>query len=89
MPTKKEDRNYKAEAARETPERQQARRDRMNARYAYEKKNGDLPSTTHVDHKKPISKGGTNAPSNLRAIPKAQNESFKRDGPGGKQRGKA
>ena len=89
MPTKKEDRNYKAEAARETPARQQARRDRMNARYAYEKKHGDMPSTTHVDHKTPISQGGTNAASNLRAIPKAQNESFKRDGPGGKQKGRA
>ena len=89
MPTKPENRNYKAEAAKETPARQQARRDRMNARYAYEKANGDLPSTTHVDHKKPISQGGTNAKSNLRAIPKAQNESFDRAGPGGKQKGKA
>lgn len=89
MPTPASKRDYKAEAAKETPARQQARRDRMKARYDYEKKNGDLPSTTHVDHKKPISQGGTNAPGNLRAIPKAKNESFKRDGPGGKQKGKA
>lgn len=89
MPTKPENRNYKAEAARETPARQQARRDRMKARYDYEKEHGNLPSDVHVDHKKPISQGGTNAKSNLRAIPKARNESFNRSGPGGKQVGKA
>ncbi len=89
MPTKPENRDYKKEAARETPARQQARRDRVNARYSFEKEHGDLPSTTHVDHKKPISQGGTNAKGNLRAIPKEQNESFKRAGPGGKQVGKA
>jgi 5-methylcytosine-specific restriction endonuclease McrA len=89
MPTKPENRNYKAEAARETPERKQARRDRMKARYDYEKAHGNLPSSVHVDHKKPISQGGTNAKSNLRAIPKERNESFKRAGPGGKQVGKA
>ena len=89
MPTPANKRDYKAEAARETPERKQARRDRMNARYAFEKKNGDLPSNVHVDHKKPISQGGTNDPKNLRAIPKERNESFRRDGPGGKQKGKA
>lgn len=89
MPTKPENRDYKAEAARETPARQQARRDRMNARYAVEKERGDLPTNMHVDHKKAISQGGSNDKSNLRVIPKAQNESFKRTGPGGKQKGKA
>ncbi len=89
MPTKAENRDYKSEAAKETPARQQARRDRMNARYQYEKAHGDLPTNVQVDHKKAISQGGSNAPSNLRAIPKAQNESFKRKGPGGAQKGKA
>ena len=89
MPTKPENRNYKAEAAKESPERQQARRDRMKARYHYEKEHGDLPTNVHVDHKKPISQGGTNAKGNLRAIPKERNESFKRTGPGGKQKGSA
>lgn len=89
MPTKPENRDYKAEAARETPARKQARRDRQKARYDYEKKHGDLPTSTHVDHTKAISQGGTNAESNLRAIPKKRNESFKRSGPGGKQVGKA
>lgn len=73
----------------ETPARQQARRDRKNARYAYEKKHGNLPADVHVDHKRPISQGGGNSSSNLRAIPKEQNESFNRAGPGGKQIGPA
>lgn len=89
MPTKAENRDYKAEAARETEARKQARRDRQKARYNFEKKHGDLPTSVHVDHKKPISQGGTNAASNLRAIPKERNESFKRAGPGGKQKGRA
>jgi hypothetical protein len=90
MPTKPENRDYKAEAARETPARKQARRDRQKARYAKEKELGKkLPTDVHVDHKTPISQGGTNAKGNLRVIPKAQNESFKRAGPGGKQVGKA
>ena len=89
MPTKASERNYREEAARESPQRKQDRRDRMNARYAYEKKHGDLPTNVQVDHKKALSQGSTNAPSNLRAIPKERNESFKRDGPGGKQKGKA
>lgn len=89
MPTKPENRNYKAEAAKESPARKQARRDRKNARYAYEKEHGELPTNMQVDHVKPISAGGTNAKKNLRAIPKAKNESFNRAGPGGKQIGKA
>ena len=89
MPTPAHKRDYKAEAARETEGRKQARRDRMNARNAYEREHGDLPTNKHVDHKKPISQGGTNAPSNLRVISKEKNESFKRAGPGGKQVGKA
>lgn len=89
MPTKASERDYKKEAAREDAERKQDRRDRMNARYAYEKKHGDLPTSVQVDHKKALSQGGTNAASNLRAIPKKKNESFNRAGPGGKQIGKA
>lgn len=89
MPTPASKRDYKAEAARETPARKQARRDRMNARNAYEREHGDLPTNVQVDHIKPISQGGTNDPKNLRAIPKARNESFNRAGPGGKQIGKA
>lgn len=84
MPTKPENRNYRAEAARESPERKEQRRMRMRARYAIEKERGELPSDQHVDHKRPLSKGGTNARSNLRVISAQRNTSFKRNGPGGK-----
>lgn len=89
MPTKASERDYKKEYANESDARKKARRDRMRARYHYEKEHGDLPSNVHVDHKRAISQGGTNDKSNLRAIPKEQNESFKRAGPGGKQVGAA
>ena len=89
MPTPANKRDYKREAARETPQRREERRERQRARYAYEKKHGDLPTSTHVDHKRPLSQGGSNSASNLRAIPKEQNESFKRNGPGGDQVGSA
>ena len=89
MPTKPENRDYQKEAARESEARKQARRDRQKARYHYEKTNGDLPSSVHVDHKKPISQGGTNAASNLRASPTERTDSCKRQGPGGKQKGQA
>ena len=89
MPTKPENRDYKKEAQRESPQRQQDRRDRMQARYDYEKKHGDLPTNTQVDHIKPLSAGGTNAASNTRAISKKRNESFNRAGPGGRQIGRA
>lgn len=32
-----------------------------------------------VDHRKPLSKGGTNARSNLRAVPASENRSFQRN----------
>jgi len=35
-----------------------------------------------VDHKRPISKGGTNAPSNLRSVSKSANRSFSRNSDG-------
>lgn len=89
MPTKPENRNYKAEYARETPARKQARRDRMNARYGYEKDHGNLPTDVQVDHIRALSEGGSNGKKNLRAIPKKRNESFNRAGPGGRQIGKA
>ena len=55
------------------------RSERNQARRVFEKANGDLPSTTDVDHKKALSKGG--APlkaSNLRAAPQSENTSFSR-----------
>ena len=35
-----------------------------------------------VDHKTPLSKGGSNAPSNLRVVAHGANESFKRNSKG-------
>lgn len=73
-------RNYKQEYERYQgkPEQIAKRSERNKARRAYEKANGDLPSTVDVDHKKPIDKGGTNKASNLRAVPQSQNTSFAR-----------
>ncbi len=78
-------RNYKAEYERYQgqPEQIAKRSSRNKARRAYESTNGDLPSTVDVDHKKPISKGGTNGASNLRAVPQSENTSFARNKKGG------
>ena len=35
-----------------------------------------------IDHKKPLSKGGTTTRSNLRAVPKSQNRSYARNSDG-------
>jgi hypothetical protein len=89
MPTPASKRNYQAEAAKESPKRQEQRRERQRARYDYEKKHGNQPTDMQVDHIKALSAGGKNVPSNERLIPKKKNESFNRAGPGGKQIGKA
>lgn len=51
---------------------------RNAARREYERRNGDLPSDVEVDHKRPLSKGGGNSKSNLRAVKRSNNRSFKR-----------
>lgn len=73
-------RNYKLEYERYQgkPEQIANRSERNKARRAYEKANGDLPSTVDVDHKKALSKGGSSSASNLRAVPQSQNTSFAR-----------
>jgi 5-methylcytosine-specific restriction endonuclease McrA len=86
MPTKPENRNYQREAAMESEARKEARRERKRARYYMEKKYGELPTNVHVDHIKPLSRGGGNSPNNLRLLKKEKNESFRRVGPGGKPR---
>lgn len=60
------------------PEQIKRRNERERARREYEKAHGDLPSNVDVDHIKPMSKGGTSAMSNLRAVPKSANRSFAR-----------
>jgi hypothetical protein len=51
--------------------RKQARRDML--------KRGMVRPGQDVDHKKPLSKGGSNAKGNLRAAPPSKNRSFPRN----------
>lgn len=48
---------------------------RHRARRKYENANGDLPTDTHVDHKRPIKKGGSNSAANLTARKAKANQS--------------
>jgi 5-methylcytosine-specific restriction endonuclease McrA len=66
------------------PEVMERRRKRKAARYQLEKeglvKKGD---GKHVDHKKPLSKGGSTKRSNLRVISAKKNVSYARNSKGG------
>lgn len=79
MPSKK--RNYRKEYEnyQGTKEQKKNRATRNAARSKLAKKGlvkkGDGKD---VDHKKPLSKGGTNTASNLKAKPKSKNRSFAR-----------
>ena len=74
-------RNYKQEYENYhgTPEQRKNRAARNAARRDAERegivRKGD---GMDIDHKVPLSKGGTNAKSNLRAVPKSDNRSFPR-----------
>lgn len=54
------------------------RMERQRARRALDKK-GVARKGKDIDHIKPLSKGGTNAPSNLRVVSKSANRSFPRN----------
>ena len=71
MPRKKP-RNYKKEYAEYhgTPQQRKNRSLRNKARRKLKLKKGDK---REVDHKKPLSRGGTNGRSNLRAVCKRVN----------------
>lgn len=73
-------RNYRAEYDKYQgkPEQIKNRAARNKARKDYEKAHGDLPSTTDVDHIKPMSKGGKSSLGNLRASSESANTSFSR-----------
>ena len=58
-------RDYKAERLAESPERKAQRAARNRARRVLKMKPGD---GKQVDHKTPLSKGGSNSPANLRAV---------------------
>lgn len=78
-------RDYKREYEKYqgTPEQRAARSERTVAR---NKANAD--GTTHkgdgkdLDHRIPLSKGGTSSKSNLRVVPKSENRSFSRNADG-------
>lgn len=78
MPTKKRD--YKAEYANyhSKPEQKKNRALRNNARRAAIRTHGKAAlKGKDVDHIKPLSKGGTNAPSNRRIISSSKNRARK------------
>ena len=69
-------RDYKKEANWEktkAPERLKDRVKRIQARRMVEKATGNLPSTQHVDHKKPLTEGGSNTRSNFKVISQKAN----------------
>ena len=80
MPYVNKERPYKKEYANETEERKKQRAKRNNARRKMKRKG--LVTTgdgKDVDHKTPLSKGGSNSDSNLRAVPAKKNRSYKRN----------
>lgn len=60
------------------PDEIKRRSQRNQARRAYEKVNGDLPTSVEVDHKRMVKDGGTNAPGNLRALPATENRGWRK-----------
>ena len=82
-------RDYRAEYDRYqgTEEQKKNRAARNAARRDAEKKGlvrkGDGKD---IDHKRPLSQGGTNHKSNLRAVPASQNRSFPRNPDGSMKR---
>ncbi len=79
-------RDYKKEYAnyQGKPEQIKNRAKRNAARATMEKKLGSSAiKGKDIDHKRPISKGGSNKTSNLRAVSPSTNRSFKRTKNGG------
>jgi hypothetical protein len=79
-------RNYKDEYKQyhASPEQKKNRAARNAARAAMAKKHGkEALRGKDVDHKKPLSKGGSNGTSNLRVVSKSTNRSYKRNKKGG------
>lgn len=64
-------RDYKRELDwehKKKPNRVKDRAARNKARATVEKKTGNLPSSKHVDHIKPLTEGGSKGASNLRVV---------------------
>jgi hypothetical protein len=86
MPYKnpKEDRKYKKEyELQKKRNEREPRNTRERARYEAKNpgKDGKITDVKgeDIDHKKPLSKGGTNKPSNLRSVSPSKNRSFSRN----------
>lgn len=78
-------RDYKREVALYTskPEVKKKRAEQNAARRTMvEKGLAHKGDGRDVDHKTPLSKGGTNSPRNLRSVPASQNRSFSRNSDG-------
>lgn len=79
MPYVNKKRPYKKEWAQQQERNEKpSRAARERARYEMDKKGVDRTGKD-IDHKKPLSKGGTNAPSNLRLTSPSNNRSFSRN----------
>lgn len=79
-------RDYVQERKSESPGRKQDRAARNRARRIVEKDSGPLPRGVDVDHKRPLSKGGSNSRSNLRPQKASTNRSYSRTNSGGIRR---
>lgn len=75
-------RDYKREAAIESPQRKKQRVARNTARRVYERSYGAIPSGFDVDHKNPLSEGGSTSKSNLRVLKARTNRSYPRNSDG-------
>jgi hypothetical protein len=67
------DKNYNAK-----PDQLKKRAARNAARREYEAKHGDLPKSVDVNHKRPLDRGGSNAPSNLDASSQTKNRGWRK-----------
>lgn len=82
MPYVNKERPYKKEYAQQVARGEHPlRMERQKARRAMDA-NGVNRKGKDIDHKKPLSKGGTNAASNLRLVKSSTNRSFKRNSDG-------
>ena len=79
MPYVNKTRPYKKEYRQQKARNEQPKRNaRERARYAMDKKGVDRKGKD-IDHVVPLSKGGSNAPSNLKLKSPSSNRSFKRN----------